>query len=280
MTKSYKLDTIIKVDESLCISCGNCIRTCPAGLITKEDFPVPIDNAWDLCIDCGHCVTVCPTGAMHQRAMQAGDGAPIDVHLIPRWEEARQFLVSRRSVRNYINKPLEKDKIQQVLDVTRYAPSGGNRQADILRWVVISDPIQVRQIAQMTIDWMKSVADSNPAMYKEAKLQLFTDAWDNGDDQIARGAPCFIQAWAPSAERTAPQAATIALAYAQLAAHALDLGSSWSGGINTAAQMYPPLIELLGLPEGTTSFGTILLGHPAEKFLTIPQRQLPEINWL
>jgi hypothetical protein len=26
------------------------------------------------------------------------------------------------------------------------------------------------------------------------------------------------------------------LAYAQLAAHALGLGSSWSGGINTAAQ--------------------------------------------
>ena len=39
----------------------------PGGLITKEDFPVPIENGWDLCIDCGHCVAICPTGAMHQR---------------------------------------------------------------------------------------------------------------------------------------------------------------------------------------------------------------------
>lgn len=276
----YKLDTMIKVDESLCIHCGACIRTCPAGLIAKMDFPTPIEIGWEKCIDCGHCVAVCPTGAMHQRAMGPEDCTPIDNHLIPHWEEARQFLVSRRSVRVYINKPLEKEKILQMLDIARLAPSGGNRQGDILRWVVVSDPAQVHQVAQMTIDWMKSVRDSNPEMYKEAKLEIFTNAWDEGDDQIARGAPCFIQAWAPKDERTAPQAATIALAYTQLAAHALGLGSSWSGGINTAAQAYPPLIELLGLPEGTVSFGTILLGYPAETFLRIPKRPLPDVSWL
>lgn len=280
MTSTYTLDKIINVTESLCIGCGNCIRTCPGGLITKNEFPIPTENSWNLCIDCGHCVAVCPTAALHHRAMGPEDCPPIDVHLIPKWEESKQFLLSRRSVRVYINKPVEREKILQVLDVARFAPWGGNRQADTLQWVVISDPEQVHRVAQMSIDWMKSVRDSNPAMYKEAKLEIFTSAWDEGEDQISRGAPCFIQAWAPKDERTAPQGTTLALAYAQLAAHGLGLGSSWSGGINTAAQVYPPLIEFLGLPEGTVSYGTILLGYTAESFLRIPTRKPMNVTWV
>jgi nitroreductase len=111
---------------------------------------------------------------MDQRAMDPEEGMPLDIHLVPTWDEARQFLVSRRSVRVYINKPVEKDKNLQVLDLARFAPNGANRQ--IVRWVVISDPALVRRVAQMSINWMKSVRDANPALYREAKLELLTSA--------------------------------------------------------------------------------------------------------
>jgi nitroreductase/NAD-dependent dihydropyrimidine dehydrogenase PreA subunit len=277
MNTTYTMDTIIKADESLCINCGSCIRVCPGGLITKNEFPIPIPNAWDLCIDCGHCVAICPTEAMHQRAMGPADCEPIDIHLIPRWDRVRQYLISRRSVRGYVRKPVEKEKVLQLLDVARWAPNGANRQ--VVRWVVINDPAKVHQIAGMTIDWMKIMKEKKPELYQEAKLEVFVEAWDGGQDRISRGAPCVIIAGAPKDERTAAPAAMIAIAYAQVAAPGLGLGTTFTGSINTAAQSYPPLIELLGLPEGYVPYGTFVLGYPAEKFQRIPKRKPVDVTW-
>jgi len=277
MNNSYKLDSIIKVDENLCIGCGSCIRACPGGLITKQDFPVPIENSWNLCIDCGHCVAICPTGAMHQRSMSPEECEPIDIHLIPKWDRVQQYLKMRRSIRGYIKKPLEKEKILQLLDVARWAPNGANRQ--VVRWLVINEPENVQRIAEMTIDWMKSVKENNPALYQEAKLEVFIEAWDGGKDRISRGAPCIVIAYAPKDERTAPPAAMIAIAYVQVAAAGLGLGATFAGSINTASQAYPPLIELLGLPEGYTPYGTFVIGYPAEQYHRIPTRKPLDVTW-
>ena len=278
MKNNYKLDTIIKVDESLCIGCGSCIRACPGALITKKNnFPAPIEDSWDQCIDCGHCVAICPTEAMHQRSMSPEDCLTIDIHQVPQWEKVKQYLMTRRSIRTYINKPIEKEKVEMLLDLSRYAPNGANRQ--VLHWVVVNDPARVRNIAKLTIDWMKEMKEKNRALYDEARLQLFIDPWDAGQDHISRGAPCIIMATAPKDERTAPPAAMIGIHQIQMAAPALDLGTSFTGSINTAGQGYPPIIEALGIPEGYIPFGTFLMGYPAEKYQRIPVRRPLNVTW-
>lgn len=278
MEKTYKLDTIIKVDENLCIKCGGCVRTCPGTLIAMKEFPEPIEDSWNQCIDCGHCVAICPTEAMHQRAMGPEDCEPIDIHLVPQWDKVKQYLKSRRSIRTYIKKPIEKEKVEQLLDVSRFAPNGANRQ--VMKWFVINDPEKVHHIAEMTIDWMKSMKEKNAALYEEARLELFVEPWEVGKDKVSRGAPCIVMACAPKNERTAPPAAMIAIHQIQLAAPALGLGTSFTGSINTAAQGYPPLIELLGIPEGYIPFGTFLIGYPAERFLRIPIRNEVNVTWI
>jgi nitroreductase/Pyruvate/2-oxoacid:ferredoxin oxidoreductase delta subunit len=275
---AYTLDAIIKVDESLCIKCDACVRCCPGALIAKGKFPTPTADSWTFCIDCGHCVAICPTGALQQRAMGPADCEPIDIHLVPKFDEIRQFLIARRSIRGYVNKPIEKEKILQLLDVARYAPSGGNRQ--LLRWLVINDPAKVHQVAALTIDWMKSTKDTNPGLYHEAKLEVFIKNWEAGSDHISRGAPCIIQAWAGKDERTAPPAAAIAIAHIQLAATTLGLGSSWTEGIGYASRAYPPLLKVLGMPEGQIPYATFLIGYPTEFYHRIPTRKATDVTWV
>jgi nitroreductase len=53
----------------------------------------------------------------------------------------RQFPISKRSISGYVNKPIVKEKILQLLDVARYTPNGANRQA--IRWLVINNPAEV-----------------------------------------------------------------------------------------------------------------------------------------
>jgi nitroreductase len=49
-----------------------------------------------------------------------------------------EAIKKRRSVRNYLDKPIEEEKLNAVLEAGRHAPSAGNRQE--WRFIVVRDP--------------------------------------------------------------------------------------------------------------------------------------------
>jgi NADPH-dependent glutamate synthase beta subunit-like oxidoreductase/Pyruvate/2-oxoacid:ferredoxin oxidoreductase delta subunit len=56
----------VVVDESLCRSCGRCIRVCPYQAVTLHKNALDGWTAWvdeTLCKGCGNCISVCPTNA-------------------------------------------------------------------------------------------------------------------------------------------------------------------------------------------------------------------------
>ena len=78
---------------------------------------------------------------------------------------------------------------------------------------------------------------------------------------------------------TAPAACTLAVSYVDLMAQSMGLGTCWAGFFNAAANLWPPMNEALGLPEGHASFGAMMIGYPAFTYARIPLRKEARITW-
>ncbi len=268
------------VNEEKCKRDGLCVAVCPARIIELKDekkTPTPVDVADEYCIKCGHCVAVCPHGALSHTIMTPEQCTPMQKELIPKPEQIEHLLRARRSIRTYKDQAVERDVLTRLIDVARFAPTGGNSQT--VSWLVIHDGKEVARLAGLAIDWMRSLLEEGSPLAAAMRLDRLIATWEAGNDRICRGAPHVIVAHAPKDEGTAQAACTIALTYLELAAVPLGLGTCWGGYFNTAANVYPPMAQALGLPEGHTSFAAMMVGYPKYGYQRLPMRNEARIIW-
>lgn len=267
------------VDESKCRRDGICAAVCPAGILEPGGTSPPklIPGGEELCISCGHCVAACPYGAASLDTMPTGACPPVrpEWHLAP--EQTEHFLRSRRSIRAYKEGPVDPGRLERLIRLARYAPSGHNAQP--VRWIVISGHETVRTLAGHVVDWMRMLLKRKPELTRGMGLERVVEAWDAGKDRVCRGAPHLIVAHAPAADPTAPSACTLALAYLELAAPSFGLGCCWAGYLHMAALHWPPLQAALALPEKHQLGGAMLAGEPRYRYHRFPLRKEPEIAW-
>jgi len=272
--------TLLTVDTEKCDREGMCIDVCPARIIAfkgDDGFPAMIEGGDELCIRCGHCVAVCPHMAISHEAIPAEDCPPVKTDLLPTAEQAEHFLRSRRSIRVYKKKNVDRDLLSRLIHVARFAPSGHNLQP--VEWHVLYDTRQVQHLANLVIDWMRWLIQENSPLAETMHLDKVIQSWNEGTDRIFRNAPHLVIAHAHKDERTAQAASTIALTYLDLMAPALGLGSCWAGYLFTASQQWPPILEALDLPGEHCVFGAVMVGYSRYPYKRMPVRNEPRITW-
>jgi nitroreductase/NAD-dependent dihydropyrimidine dehydrogenase PreA subunit len=267
------------VDPDKCKRDGHCVDECPAKIIKLEPqgVPEPTPDAEELCIYCGHCVAVCPHGALSHRSMGREQCPPIRKELGLSEEQVGQFLRSRRSIRTYLTRPVERDLLRRLIDTASFAPSGHNTQP--VQWLVIHDSREVQRLAGIVVEWMNHLVGAKDPLAATLHMDRVVSAWDAGVDRVCRGAPHVIVAHAETNERTAQAACTIALTYLELAAFSFGLGGCWAGYFNTAANMWPPMGKALSLPKGHSAFGAMMIGYPKHRYHSVPLRKAPRVIW-
>jgi len=163
-----------------------------------------------------------------------------------------QVFRDRRSIRKYQDRPVEADKIEQVLDAARLAPSWKNLQC--WRFLVLDDHSR-----------------------KEAILAAFPE--DNPGRKAIAAAPVAIVACADPAESEVANGieyyiadAAIAFEHICLAAHARGLGTCWIGWFDETS-----LKKTLDIPDHIKVVGVTPLGYPDQEPKARPRKALAEI---
>jgi nitroreductase/NAD-dependent dihydropyrimidine dehydrogenase PreA subunit len=270
--------TFMTIDMEKCNKDGICAAECPMKIIQMKDGePIPVNGAETLCIRCGHCVAVCPTAAFSLDTLSPSDCMPVDKDSLLSPQQAEHFLRYRRSIRNYKEKPVEKEALAELIRIASYAPSGHNSQP--VKWQVIYERDEVKRLSGMVIDWMKFVIKEQPKVAAMLHLDMVVAGWTFGMDTVSRNAPHLILANGHKANPMAKTACTIAMTYLELAIPANGLGGCWNGFFNAAALSWPPLKEALGLTDGLENYGTMMVGFPKFKYHRMPSRNTPEITW-
>jgi nitroreductase len=149
--------------------------------------------------------------------------------------DVTEAIRSRKSVRSYLDKPVEKEKLIRVLEAARMAPSANNRQE--WRFVVVTDPDKRRRLAEEA---------AGQRFIAEAPVVIAACAKAEG--KIMRcGQACY------------PIDVAIAIDHLTLAAVAEGLGTCWIGSFD------PEVVrQILSVPKEIVVVELLPLGYPKD----------------
>lgn len=144
-------------------------------------------------------------------------------------------IYTRVSIRKFLDKPVEKEKIEQVLRAAMAAPSAGNQQ-----------PWEFYVVTDRTILDALSKATPYSGCTKNAPLVIVSAYRE--------------KLWAPE---YAQIDMSIAMENMWLACGEQGLGGVWLG-IAPIEERMKTVEEIVGIPEGLRAFAVFPLGYPAE----------------
>lgn len=266
---------LFQVVQEKCDKCNFCIEACPVGLIEMGDnqIPVPIEGAAEICENCGHCVAVCPHGALSLSTMAPEQLPLTNQDLLPTFEQTEQSFSSRRSIRAFKEKQIEKEVLTKLITAATYSATGMNAQR--INWLIYADRDEIQKLAEITSKWMLSFQKTLSPSFLQRIVEQSLKIWDSGNDALCRKAPHLIVAHSSGGTNDC----IIALTQLSLAAPALGIGTCWAGWVMAAAKSFPAMQEFLSLPEGHTCNGAMMLGYPKYKYPRIPLRNEAKISW-
>ncbi len=163
-----------------------------------------------------------------------------------------EVVLKRRSIRAYLDKPVERGKLEKIMLAGAYAPSAMNSQAR--QFIAITD----KKI-------LKKINRAVEKMVDEETVNRIKGRSETGEFNFFYNAPVLIVATCDMTERFPAEDCACALENMFLSAYSEGLGSCWINQLSSLSVFEPlnSLLRSLGMKEGYKVYGCCALGYPA-----------------
>ncbi|WP_033168036.1 nitroreductase family protein [Clostridium sp. KNHs205] len=258
--------SLITVDQEKCVACGLCVEECPTGVLKMESTGLQ-EVLPQACLFCGHCVAVCPQEAIdHSKSPLASQSKKEGVPNLSA-EEAKNFMRSRRSIRSYKDKPVEREKLIQLVDVAHLAPTASNAQG--ISYLIIDDKNIIESAVEGCVNWFE-----NEPTWSMRLGGMVNGYRENKVDTILRNAPSIIVTLADKDFYKGRENSVLSLSYLELYAPWLGLGSCWAGIFEICAcSENSPMNQIFNVPENKKITGVVMVGYPKYSYKRFTERQ-------
>ncbi len=173
--------------------------------------------------------------------------------------EAITTIMSRRSTRKFLDKPVETELLNTVIEAGRAAPSGGNSQTT--HFIVIQNRQILAELEEKVLQTFAGMEET-PGMYKSMVNSI--RAARTGNYCYDYKTPVLIVTANQKDYGNNIADCACALENMMVAANALNLGSVWINQLRWLNK-HPVLVKALqdlGMKESERVYGALALGYP------------------
>lgn len=290
----------ILINTEKCTGCGLCVSVCKDfSLEIKNKKVVNSDASVFGCIGCGHCMAICPEGAITISGRELSADSLFELPTkdsVANYDQLNNLYKIRRSLREFKNKPVEKELIDKILDAAKTAPMG-LPPTDV--HVVVFDSYE--KVRAFSFDFCRYL-EGMKWLVSKWFLALMRPFWGKSTDEMFKGfvRPLFkvyiesmkqeknlVMYDAPLAmyfygsPYTDPADPIVAATYAMLAGESLGLGNCMLGGMHpfiqngTKARKFR---EKYGIKYPSREGLFVIFGYPAVKYKMGIERSFAEVK--